>query len=90
MRRSIAIRCSLCVLVAAPALASIGCAAQRYRMDPSPNTSNLSDSSNEIDNRMALTMDTNLRALSNDFGRFWMMDHPSSLTLIPAMPFSWH
>lgn len=89
MRRSIAVRLTACSVLALGALAPLGCTtAQQYRANPSPNTSNLEWSSNEIDNQLTITNDTNFRAFSNDLGRALLLDKPSSLTLIPAMPYS--
>jgi hypothetical protein len=91
MRRSIATRLSACAALALVGLVPLGCSQTHYfRSNPSPNTSNLESSSDEIDNRITLTNDTNLRALSNDMGRLLLLDKPSSLTLIPAMPHSWN
>lgn len=88
MRRSASLRLLLCSALAGVAIAPLGCTkAHHFRLNPSPNTSNLESSSDEIDNRITIVTDTNLRALSNDFGRFWMLDKPSELTLIPAMPY---
>ena len=89
MRRSIAARVSVCSALAIIALAPLGCTtAQQFRMNPSPNISNLEWSSNEIDNQLTITNDTNFRAFSNDLGRALLLDKPSELTLIPAMPYS--
>ena len=59
----------------------LGCAPA----NPSPGVHNLSQMSHEINNDLIISMDTNARALSNDLGRFWMVDRPSRLT-VQTMP----
>jgi hypothetical protein len=38
----------------------------------------------DMDNRIALTNDENLRQFNQDLGRFWLLDRPSRLTREPT------
>ncbi len=53
--------------------------AAEFRKDPTPVAESLSRSNDEIMNRMTRTVDTNLRAMNEDLGRFLLLDRPSAL-----------
>jgi hypothetical protein len=38
----------------------------------------------DMDNRIALTFDENLRMMNQDLGRFWLTDRPTRLTREPT------
>lgn len=63
----------------------LGCNAQQsrtvsYRQKPSPELDTLSRRHDDIDNRLTVTNDTNLRMLNEDIGRFFLLDRPSRLS----------
>jgi hypothetical protein len=49
------------------------------RADPTPELQTLSQRPIEVDNRIVLTTDENLRMFSEDLGRFWLLYRPSRL-----------
>ncbi|MCU0688663.1 MAG: hypothetical protein MUE97_02825 [Phycisphaerales bacterium] len=51
--------------------------------DPSPQEVGSTTRTVDIQNTMAYTVDTNLRLIQSDMGRFWLMDRPSRLTPLP-------
>ena len=51
-----------------------------YRMNPSPAEDTLSQRRVDIDNRLAVTTDTNLRQLNEDVGKVLLLERPSRLT----------
>ncbi len=55
----------------------IGCGA--YRLNPTPGSAILGGSNDKAWNRAAITVDTNLRAFTNDWAAFWLLDRPSRL-----------
>lgn len=59
-----------------------GCA-QGYRMNPTPGTMTLGQSPAHAQNRLAITTDTNLRALWEDLARSLYLDRPTHLTDAP-------
>lgn len=63
----------------------VGChgsgTAAEFRKNPTPVADSLSRSNDEIMNRISKTNDTNLRALNEDLGRFFLLDKPSTLRL---------
>jgi hypothetical protein len=69
-----------------------GCAgsdtsAVRYasiRDNPTPELDTLYQRPVEIDNRLTLTTDENLRMFVEDLGRMWLLDRPSRLTREPV------
>ncbi|MFM9957656.1 MAG: hypothetical protein ACKVZJ_06250 [Phycisphaerales bacterium] len=63
-----------------------GCAsrAHSYRSNPSPELDTLSMRRDDMDNRMTVTNDTNLRQFNRDVGYFFLLDRPSRLTPHPV------
>ena len=62
-------------------------AAARYaavRDNPTPELDTLYQRPVEIDNRITLTTDENLRMFVEDMGRVWLLDRPSRLTREPV------
>jgi len=60
-----------------------GCASNHlasFRSNPSPRQDTLGQNRDEIDNRLTIMSDTNLRMFNSDLGRFLMTDRPSRLT----------
>lgn len=73
------------VLLAASAAFAVGCSAQQsrlaaYRANPTPEVDTLAQTHDDIDNRLTVTNDTNLRMLNEDIGRALLLDRPSRLT----------
>lgn len=64
--------------------ASVGCAYHRF--NPTPGVNSLGISRERNRNRVATTINTNLRAVRSDAARFWLLDRPSRLTKQP-MPY---
>jgi len=60
----------------------IGCGG--YRMNPTPGTAILGGSNAQAWNRAATTVDTNLRAMVNDWADLWLLDRPSRLHAQPS------
>jgi hypothetical protein len=56
---------------------------QDVLLDPSPQEVGTTTRTVDIQNTMAYTVDTNLRLIQSDMGRFWLMDRPSRLTPMP-------
>lgn len=85
-RRALAI-----VSVALAGLAGVGCSNSsnpqlaEFRGNPTPELDTLSQRHDDIQNRIVVTNDTNLRMMNEDIGRFWFFDRPSRLspTTIP-------
>lgn len=76
--------------VAFAGLAIGGCSSSNpqlaeFRGNPTPELDTLSQRPDDIQNRIVVTNDTNLRMMSEDLGRFWLLDRPSRLsrTTIP-------
>ncbi|MGP1310370.1 MAG: hypothetical protein ACTS27_09255 [Phycisphaerales bacterium] len=61
------------------ALATLGGCA-----DISPEVDTLSQRPADVNNRIAITNDTNLRMLNQDLGRLFLLDRPSRLTPGPV------
>ncbi len=72
------------MLVGAAALVAGGCGSDsqvsRIRSNPTPELDTLSQRPDDIDNRIAITNDTNLRMFNYDLGRFFLLDRPSRLS----------
>lgn len=66
-------------------LALAGCSGG-YRANPTPELSSLSQTSPEVNNRMAVTIDTNFRSIWDDLGRFMLVDRPTTLVR-PRTPY---
>lgn len=58
-------------------------AASEIRDDVTPELDGINQREVDRDNRFALTVDDNLRALNDDWDRFWFFDSPSRLTEYP-------
>jgi len=76
-------------LLALSAIAATGCSAQQsrlagYRANPTPELDTLSQRRDDMDNRMTVTNDSNLRMLNEDLGRMFFLDRPSTLTPKPV------
>ncbi len=57
-----------------------GCnTATAYRLDPTPGVRESSFTQDDQDNRVANTIDTNLRKMNEDLGRLFLLDRPSRL-----------
>jgi type IV pilus biogenesis protein CpaD/CtpE len=54
------------------------------RDNPTPELDTLYQRPAEIDNRLTLTTDENLRMFVEDWGRVWLLDRPSRLTREPV------
>lgn len=50
-----------------------------FRRNPTPELLTLAETRDQVDNQLTITNDTNMRMLSEDFGRFWLMNRPSRL-----------
>jgi hypothetical protein len=50
-----------------------------FRSNPTPELLTLSETRDQVDNQLTITNDTNMRMISEDFGRFWLMDRPSRM-----------
>ena len=79
---------ALIVGTTAAALALLaGCsAAGSYRNNPTPELSTLSHTNDEVNNKLAVTFDTNLGAMWEDAARFMLLDRPS-LLMRPRTPY---
>ena len=53
------------------------------RSVPSPNLDSPTRTRDEIDNKLTVTNDTNLRSLNRDLGVFFLLDRPSRLSPYP-------
>ena len=76
-------------LFALSAIVATGCSAQEsrlaaYRSNPTPELDTLAQQRDDMDNRMTVTNDTNLRMLNEDLGRMFFLDRPSMLTPKPV------
>jgi len=61
-----------------------GCSrADSYRMNPTPELRTLHQTQDEVDNRIAVTNDTNWRSLNEDLGRLFLLDRPLRLSNRP-------
>ncbi len=58
--------------------------AREYQWNPSPELDTLHQRSIDIENRMSITTDENLRMFTSDWGRFWLLDRQSRLTPMPV------
>ncbi|TVQ65533.1 MAG: hypothetical protein EA379_00010 [Phycisphaerales bacterium] len=66
-------------------VALAGCSAQEqrlasYRSNPTPEIDTRSQRPDDINNRLTITNDTNLRLFNEDLGRLFLMDRPSRLS----------
>ncbi len=52
-------------------------AASEFRANPTPNVRGAAYTQDQVDNMMALTIDTNLRQLNEDLGRLFLFDRPT-------------
>lgn len=75
-----------CGCVLAGALIVGGCSSNtaagrdaKVRRNPTPELSTLSQRPIDVDNRMTLTFDENLRMANEDWNRLWLIDRPSRL-----------
>lgn len=50
-----------------------------FRSNPTPELRTLAETSDLVDNQLTITNDSNMRMLSEDFGRFWLMNRPSRM-----------
>ncbi|HRJ50925.1 MAG TPA: hypothetical protein PKU91_10340 [Phycisphaerales bacterium] len=73
-------------IVAVGSLVLGGCAnkAQQFRSNPTPEIDSVSQTHEEIDNRLTVTNDTNARMINRDIGYVLMLDRPSRLTPHPS------
>lgn len=55
-----------------------------YRGNPTPELDTLSKTHDNIDNRLTITSDSNLRMLNEDIGRALLLDRPSRLSPVPV------
>lgn len=51
-----------------------------FRRNPTPELDTLSQRPDDVDNRIVVTNDTNLRNLNMDLGRIFLFDRPSRLS----------
>lgn len=79
------IRC--CALLLAAPLLLAGCASNtaagrdaEVRSNLTPELQTLSQRPSDVDNKVTLTTDENLRAANEDLGRLMLFDRPSRLT----------
>lgn len=62
-----------------------GCSrADAYRMNPTPELDTTSQRRADIDNKLTITNDTNLRLMNEDLGRLLLLDNPSRASPQPA------
>lgn len=77
----------LLLSAAALALAALtGCESSRYQQvkeDPTPNLDTLYQRPSDIDNKVTVTFDENMRMFVQDLGRVFYWDRPSRLTREP-------
>ncbi len=64
-----------------------GCRTYQYRANPTPRIDNMAWTRDEIDNRLTIVNDTNLRTFNNDLGRALLLDKPSELRPGPPVPY---
>lgn len=84
IRRRFQTRRTLALVVGAAASLSLG-GCGSYRMQPTPGMLALGSSNTRVLNRGAITNNTNMRALFDDwFGAVWMFDRPSRLHAGPS------
>jgi len=76
---------TIAALAAATSLA--GCRSTNYRLNPTPKLQNLSMTQDEIDNRLTIVNDTNFRTMSDDAGRFLLLDRPRPSRPGPPVPY---
>ena len=82
-RRRSRIHAALFLSVGAFAATSlVGCS--NYRGNPTPGVKTLNVSNQQNKNRAATVTNTNIRAMRNDFTRFFLYDRPSRLTKQPS------
>ena len=72
----------LFILGASLAIGLDGCAS--YRMHPTPGVPSLGISKDQNRNRVATTVNTNLRAAMDDLSRLFLLDRPSRLHKQPS------
>lgn len=58
--------------------------ASEIRANPSPELKTLYQRESDIDNRLTLTIDENLRMVKQDLGRVFLLERPSRLTWEPV------
>jgi len=79
--------CRLALIIAGLAGGAMllgGCSrADSYRWNPTPEIQTLHQTKDEVDNRIAVTNDTNFRNLNEDIGRFFLLDRPLRLSNRP-------
>lgn len=80
--RTIAAACGLIAAAALTGCSGSGPAGRdaAVRSNPTPELQTLAQRPIEVDNRMTLTTDENLRMAWEDLGRMWLFDRPSRLT----------
>jgi hypothetical protein len=84
-----ACRTGALLLAAAAGALLAGCTAgaphnhHRIQSNLTPEVDTLWQRRVDMDNRMALTFDENLRMFNQDLGRFWLTDRPSRLSREP-------
>lgn len=80
---------AVCSAALCASMASIGCSSgdkhtARFRSNPTPELDTLARRRTDIDNRLTITNDTNLRSFNEDIGRLLLLDRPSRLTPQPS------
>lgn len=89
-QKLITARRSALVLTALVGAVLAGCASgahhnhHRIQSNLTPELDTLYQRRVDMDNRMVLTFDENLRMFNQDMGRFWYTDRPSRLTREPV------
>lgn len=58
--------------------------ASRFRSNPTPELDTTSQRRTDMDNKLTIVNDTNLRSFNEDMGRLWLMEKPSTLTPQPT------
>lgn len=83
-------RIAALTLLTATALTAVGCNApysstthRAFVNNPSPTLDGMADRSVDIDNRIAITTDTNLRIMQEDLLSFGLLDRPRRSTRYP-------
>ncbi|MGP1346288.1 MAG: hypothetical protein ACTS3F_06435 [Phycisphaerales bacterium] len=77
-------------VVSLAGLSLVGCSSgnqsrkREFRSNPTPGLVTLSQSHDDVDNQLTVTNNTNVRMISEDFGRAWFMNRPSRLTPRPT------
>ncbi|MEO1128779.1 MAG: hypothetical protein AAFX05_03615 [Planctomycetota bacterium] len=56
-----------------------GTSKHAFRLNPTPDLHTASQNADEINNRITITNDTNLRYFNEDLGRLFLLDRPSGL-----------